>query len=820
MKKTFLFLILLVVLTASTLQADSFYVPPYYAQSDFLTTTPGVAGDASGSFFNPAVWALQNGFEMQYYWNDLDKSGPTPKNWTLVTGVSGMGFGMQHWSFPVVVGGKTVRKSINDYHLAIGLGDKANCFGIGYGWSKGDFAKSQLRDNTLSFGYLSRPCRHVSIGLAGHWAMREDDVRGIADIGVRPFGTSLLTLFGDATMMSSQKLEDVLWSAGASVEPIPGIKFFGKYFEETEAFTAGVSFSSVSAMSHFDKDNEISYTTYGIRVGNPKPDPITPIVMKDKIYVRMNFDGRIKYQRYKLFDKGGHTLMELLETLEDVKNDKRVAGIVLKITEDMYGSPELIWEVREKIKDVQASGKKVVVFLERGDTFQYYLASVADKIMVDPETIVGMLGFNMGRTYYRKMLDKLGIGVDKWQFFTYKSAAEGIADTSMSDADREQRKALIDGWYETLREDICESRGISHDDFDYVVNEIGIISADSLLAYGFVDTTGRWDEMSDLIKEVEDGKGKNMLGMSAFAALQPEYDEWGIPPKIAIIYGLGPCAMNYGLNARKLGPIIKRARENKHIKAIVFRADSPGGDILPSDIVAMELKKAAEEKPVIVTQGFVAGSGGYWISMYGDKIVASPWTITGSIGVIGLWLYNDGFGDKIGLNYDYTKVGKHADLGGGIVLPFINARIPERNLTETERQFMEKLIRGWYQDFLSKVAEGRDMTKDEVHEVAQGRVWTGTTGKEIGLVDEIGGMELAIKMARDTAGIKPNRRIQTVEMPGKGLMNPSMFQPKLLGIQWSPRWLQQENEELQYLRMMIEAEGKPMIMMSPDLIVD
>ena len=275
--------------------------------------------------------------------------------------------------------------------------------------------------------------------------------------------------------------------------------------------------------------------------------------------------------------------------------------------------------------------------------------------------------------------------------------------------------------------------------------------------------------------------------------------------------------MNSGINARRLRHVIKNARENDRIKAVVLRVDSPGGDILPSDIVAEELRKTAEEKPVIISQGWVAASGGYWISMYADKIVASPWTITGSIGVIGLMVYDDSLGTKLGLTYDNTQIGDHADLFAGFSLPLIGT-IPNRNLTEFERGFMEKEIKLSYDYFITKVAAGRNMDKDAVHDIAQGRVWTGTAGLENGLIDELGGLELAINLARQAAGICPDERVDIAEMPPKGLINPAIFQPKLLGLQVPFEQVINDTEELQYLRMIIDSKGHPLVLAPPYVI--
>lgn len=815
MKKNIM-LVLAVLLSISALNAEDFHVPDYYPQSDFLVTTPTVSGNATGAFFNPAVWGLMKFPEVQYYWNDLAKYGEQDKNWTLIFGLDGIGFSIQHWDYIDLSSGYPEERKLNDYTIGMGGGDEESRFGIGYTWSKGDITSYSPRHNVLSAGMLERPNRYISYGLAGHWAMKKGNLRGVADVGIRPFGTPLFTLFGDATLRNDQNFKDVLWAAGASLEPLPGMALQAKYYQGG-AFTAGVSISlgglKASFMPHYDADSELTFSTYGVRLGFPE-NMLHKKAMKDKMMLKVDFTSQIKYQRFKLFDQGGHTLTELLHVLERVKTDPMIAGLAIRITEDMYSSPELVWEVREKINELKFEGKTIVVFFERGGWLQYYLASVADKIMVDPSTSISIMGFNFGRTYYRGLFDKLGIGVEEWRFFKYKSAFESLARKSMSDGDREQLQRLAEGFYDILREDICNSRGITHDEFDNVVNEVVFLDADSSIFYNLADTIGRWDEMEDYIEMVA-GSKKSMIGMMPYAAIEPQSREWGEPPQIAIIYGLGPCAMNYGLNARRLRGVIKSARENERIKAVVFRADSPGGDILPSDIVADELKKTAEKKPVIVSQGMVAGSGGYWISMYGDKIIAAPWTITGSIGVIGGWFYNDGFGDEIGLTYDHTQVGKHADLTGGIDIPFIG-RLPERNLDSTEYAGMEKRIKAWYQEFIEKVAKGRNMEEDAVHEVAQGRIWTGTDGLECGLVDEIGGMERAIEMAREAAGLKPDSRIKIVEMPAPGLMDLSKLGKIAMGLKWQAEYKQRYKAEEDYFRMLLEAEGKPLIVMPPE----
>ncbi len=266
--------------------------------------------------------------------------------------------------------------------------------------------------------------------------------------------------------------------------------------------------------------------------------------------------------------------------------------------------------------------------------------------------------------------------------------------------------------------------------------------------------------------------------------------------------------MDTGIKARSLVKDIERATKDKSIKAVVFRVDSPGGDALASDIVAEALKKCRKKKPVIVSQGLVAGSGGYWLSMYGDTIVSAPFTITGSIGVIGAWIYNISLKEKLGLSTDKVQVGKHADIEFGAVIPLLGVSIPDRNLTQEERARMEQSIKTLYQDFVARVAEGRHKASEEIEAVAQGRVWSGIDAKEIGLIDVIGGIEKAIEIAKEKAGIPRNQEVVIVELPRPELVNPALFTPKLI----------HTDAKSNYLKYYFQNIGKPMLLLPYDYL--
>jgi protease-4 len=515
----------------------------------------------------------------------------------------------------------------------------------------------------------------------------------------------------------------------------------------------------------------------------------------------------VDYQRYILFDNT-KTLASLLDALDAAKQDAAVAGIAINIS-GMETDAEKLWELREKLKDFKSTGKKVFIFMDRGGIDLYHFASVADKIVMDPFGTIALEGYLMGRKYLKGTLEKVGLGFDEWRFFKYKSANESLSRDKMSNADREQLQKLTDDWYKIAKEDICEARHLTTDQFDKLVNESFIFMGKQALENGLVDSLGRWEVVKQLVKR-ETGSDASFASSSSLKKFNLPYDnDWGEPPQIAVIYALGVCDMDQGITARKLVKDFEAAVDNSKVKAIVLRVDSPGGDAMASDYIAEAMKKAKGKKPIIVSQGVVAASGGYWLSMYADTIVAAPRTITGSIGVIGGWVYNKGLKEALGISTDFVKVGAHADLGFGMRLPLVGIQIPDRNLTTEERGIAETSIKAMYKEFVEKVSLGRKKQVGDIEPIAQGRVWSGLDGKQNGLVDVLGGLETAINIAKERAGIPKDQDISIIEMPKKGLIDFSMFMPKLFGIETQIA----SDPMIELLKFRIRHNGEPLPML-------
>lgn len=792
-------LTLIIVISSCSLYGQSL-IPGYHTQNDFLLASPGGMGVGLYGYDNPALLTYLHQPDVMFTLSDKTGKWSDFNRWGIFAAVPNFGFGMINQSDTI--------GSVIDYRLSLAFGNKTTSLGIGYGWSGGD-TQHFNRTKVVTLGSLFRPSKQLSIGLTGNFATSGGTREGIADLAVRPFGNEIITLFADYAIQNGEVLKDGHWSAGAVVEALPGIRLTGRYFD-TKAFTIGLNFSlgrfGLVTQSHFDDNQEYSFNTYGVRVGAYDRNLIETNIMRDKRYVELNLLGPIKYQRFVMFDKS-NTLAGLISTIDAAKKDQTISGIAIN-TSGMEINREMAWELREKLKNFKSTGKHVVIFIDNVGIFGYYFASIADKIVLDPLGFIDLKGLLLGRFYIKGTLEKIGIGFDEWRFFKYKSAAEILSRENMSEGDREQLQELINDAYRLLKSDICESRYITPDEFEQWVNQKVIFMPKDALVKGLVDSIGRWETVKDMIKKIE-GEEKKLINPGSIAKFHlPKDDFWGEKPQIAVVYALGVCAMDQGITARRLVKDIESIMNNPKIKAMVLRVDSPGGDALASDLVAEAIRKCSEKKPVIVSQGLVAASGGYWISMYGDTIVAAPNTITGSIGVIGGWIYNKGFKEKLGMSTDFVKVGKHADIGFGAPLPLVGQNLPDRNLTEEERAKMEYVITSLYKDFIAKVAKGRNREYDEIESVAQGRVWSGYDGKDIGLVDVIGGLETAIDIAKEKAGISKDQEITMVELPKRKLLDPGIFKPEMFGVEF------QNNEFINYLKFRLEHNGEPLPMLS------
>ncbi|MCK9409711.1 MAG: signal peptide peptidase SppA [Bacteroidetes bacterium] len=749
-------------------------ITPYFSRNTFQLTSPGTLKFGLYGYDNPALLSYVREPDLLLTWSDNGARGYNVDHWGVFAAVPNFGIG--------VVREKILSNYVADYTISLGGGDRSLSAGISYNWTT---TNNLLLDKSdlLTLGALFRPVPFVSLGAHCLSAMNAKGWETIGEVGFRPFGDELLTAFAEYVLHRTPQSHQDFWSMGVAVEALPGIRFTGRYFDN-KAFNVGFQFSlgdaGVEMHSHYDANGNHSSNTFGIRYGAHDRTLIRKIIPAQQMYVGFDLNGTIGYQRFEYFDKT-KTLTNILEVIEASETDPSVAGIAIN-TSGMNVDREKLWEIREKLKECKNAGKKIIIYIDRGNIDLYHFASIADNIVMDPVGTIMLDGYLMGNTYLKGMFEKIGIGFEEWRFFKYKSANETLSHDKMSDADREQRQAIIDDWYEIAKKDICVARNLSPLKFDSLVNLQSIFLAHEAKELGLIDSIGRWEVVNTIVK-AETGKENGYKPFNELSAFQKPYDaQWGEPPQIAVIYVLGTCAMDEGIKARSLVKVVEGAMNNSQIKAVVLRIDSPGGDAMASDYIAEAMRKAKGKKPIIVSQGFVAGSGGYWLSMYADTIVAAPGTITGSIGVIGGWAYNKNLKETLGLSTDFVKRGEHADLGFGIRMPFIGLGLPDRNLTTEEHVRMEYAIKFMYKEFVTKVSEGRKMSYEHIDSIGQGRIWSGVDGKQNGLIDILGGMETAISIAKERAGILKDQKVTIIEMPKKGFFDFNMLMPKFFGV--------------------------------------
>ncbi|MDZ7370628.1 MAG: S49 family peptidase [candidate division KSB1 bacterium] len=770
----------------------------YYSRYEYLQAPASAFGTGLLGYANPATVALVPFPEFEAH-AVLPQNNEKLQNWAVFSAVPGFGAGFSRKQ----VGEGTAQ---NNYHLALAGGNEKAAFGFGYQWSQTTGIREPAKE--WRAGIILRPTRQLSFGAVVFFPQDGASSWSVIELGVRPLGTSRLTLFADGVLDRNGKPGEKVWSLGAAIQPITGLYAVGRYFGD-ESYSVGLTFdlghSSIAAQTRRPDEGGSPQNLLMMRLGSLRPSWANRLI-KQKAYTAFEIKGTVDYRKGMLFGGAQESFYPLLRDLRAAADDPRLAVIAVNL-KGLLVRPEHAWELREELVRARKNGKKVIVFIEEAGMTGYHLASVADELVMDPLGMLFLPGLVMSRTYLKGTLEKLGLGFDEWRYFRWKSALETYSREDLSEADREQRQAYLDDWYELLRSDVCASRGFTESRFDSIVNQFALLSAEKARKLKLVDRLGRWDDLKTILKE--GGKGRLIkLPRKDLYDLALYDDRWGGPQKIALIYGLGACDLESGIRGRKLAKLFERLAKDREIKAVVFRVDSPGGSALAADIVAEAMKKCAEKKPVIVSQGQVAGSGGYWISMYAKRIVAGPNTVTGSIGVIGGWVYDKGFSAKWGMSEDRVQRGDHADIESGVTLPVISLTVPRRNLTDEEKAAVEKWIREMYELFIGKVAQGRAMSREAVDAVGQGRFFSGMDGKEAGLVDEIGGLLKAVESAAEETKITDDKPWRIVEYYPKDNLEEllsSFFAVKTAS-----------DPTIDYLRILLDQPLKPVLMMSPD----
>jgi protease-4 len=454
------------------------------------------------------------------------------------------------------------------------------------------------------------------------------------------------------------------------------------------------------------------------------------------------------------------TIIKYLAAIRQAKKDPAISGIILQPIGVEMGWGRLS-ELRDALTDFKNGGKRLVAYLEYAATKDYFLASVCDEIYLTPTGQISLLGILAEVTFLRDSFDKLGIKADFLHIGEYKTAAEGYTANKMSDPHREMLTSLIDDLYNNLTKNIAESREISLENVNRLVDQ-GLFNGQAAVAAGLADSVLYLDELKSHLSP-------NRNKYSQIEITNYLHQQGGgssiSSERIALIYVQGVIASgSSGYNpmmgeisgANTLNRYIQSAAKDNSVKAIIVRIQSPGGSGMASDIIWHELMLAKQKKPVIVSMSDVAASGGYYIAAAADTIVAQPMTITGSIGVLSGKFNLKGLYDKIGLKKEQIHRGKFANLYDDY-----------HSFTQDEKKMLQEDLQKFYENFVDKVARNRSRPYKQTEKLARGRVWTGQQALENGLVDTLGNLTTALQIAKRMAGLNPRREVQIVIYPEK-----------------------------------------------------
>jgi protease-4 len=453
--------------------------------------------------------------------------------------------------------------------------------------------------------------------------------------------------------------------------------------------------------------------------------------------------------------------------------DRRIQAVLVRVN-----MLECDWakatELRDAILEFRRSGKRAYAFIEEAPDFdmEYYVATACDKVILHPLGWLGVNGIGGYVPFFKGALDKLGVRAEFEHVAEYKTAANMFTEKGFTPAHKEEMESLYSDIFAHYVRTAAAARGKTEAEFRALIDR-GFFQGEQAKEAGLVDGCLYEDQLQRLIQA--DGPGLGRVRFEDYTEVKPASLGLDTGRRVALVYGVGTIMTGESLppvlGASTVARWIRAAREDKSIAAIIFRVDSPGGSSVGSDVVWREVFLARKEKPVVVSMSDVAGSGGYWISMAATRIVAEPQTITGSIGVLAGKFSVAGLLDKLGISAERLTFGEKAD----IFSPF-------RPFTAAEKKALQDQILWTYDEFLTKAAAGRGLTKEEVNRIGRGRIWTGSQAKGLKLVDELGGLTTAVNQAKKLAGIPVSDEVRLVVWPKKVTFWQSLFGVPDIGI--------------------------------------
>ena len=448
-------------------------------------------------------------------------------------------------------------------------------------------------------------------------------------------------------------------------------------------------------------------------------------------------------------------LDDIIAAIKEAKSDKNIEGIYLQAGSVQGISSASLEEIRGELESFKESGKFVVAYGDQYSQGLYYLATVADKVILNPQGSIGWHGLASSPIFYKELLEKVGVEMQIFKVGTYKSAVEPFIATEMSDANREQVSEFLSSTWNELLAAVSVSRNVPKETLnEYADRFMDFCPAQEYVECGMADTLLYKDGVLDYLKGLTGVEADDELNLVTMETMKNKLkvdravEDAADKSKVAVYYAFGEIdgstsSLDEGINSKKVIKELRKLREDDDVKAVVLRVNSPGGSAYGSEQIWREVTLLKAAKPVVVSMGDYAASGGYYISCAADCIVASPTTLTGSIGIFGMFPSAEKLlQDKIGLNFDVVKTNQMADFG-----------TMSRSFRPEEKAVLQKYINNGYDLFLKRCADGRGVAVEDIAKIAEGRVWTGSKAKEIGLVDELGDLDKAVAIAAQKAGL-------------------------------------------------------------------
>ncbi|MDE0297525.1 MAG: signal peptide peptidase SppA [Candidatus Poribacteria bacterium] len=699
-------------------------------QTPLPSNSVAVSDDPLATVLNPAGLAVSNGFNLCYL---RTYSGASSGDDAFFVSNPGIGFGMEF-------GGVNV--DFARYTLSSGSRLLGSLYwGTGYSWINSD-DESYDEFSSLSLGLMLRR-RYLSLGIVARDLNRPKllDKNRTYDFGLafRP-RTWRVTFSLDAR--KTENIDGIDLDYAVEFRPVQAVLVRAN-LNESGSFDIrfGITLGQVGlgAFNRFDENREHRDGLSYIHVSNVDQN-------KPRLRSKIFLETRIR---------------DAARTLRIAKRDPDVAGALIRVENTDLGLGRL-QELRDVVSDFKSAGKRTICYGHNYSTGTYIVASACDRIVLHPSGEVRLIGLRSETSFYKKTLDKLGLRADLEHIGDYKTASDPFTRERMSDAHREVQNSILDDLYDQVCESIAAERKLTQNQIKEQIDR-GPFTAKQAVEHGVVDRLAYRDELETITKELMRGS-YSLVKAKLYLNTETYRPDWEIPlPKIAIIEAAGtmvtgdsfwdPFTGTQAMGSTTIARAVRSVRLDDSVKAVVLRIDSGGGLVIAADIIWRELMLLKEVKPLIVSMADVAGSGGYYIAVPAHVIVAEPGTITGSIGVIGGKFSLKGLYDKIGVRKEIIKRGKHADF-----------YTDYGDYPPEERAIVRRQISEIYDEFIAKVADARDMTKDEVDRIARGRVWTGKQALENGLVDQLGGLNHAIMVARKRAGLE-SKEVELVRLP-------------------------------------------------------